>query len=138
MPHRIQVVRTADFLRFGGNGKVDLAETRRTLINIAKVCVDLQIDCALLDIREMRSDMTPVDLYELATAFREMGFHKGHKLAILHRASGGERVEFFAMNPAARAEFFAACAKDAGFQVKAFEDYEGAMEWFGTSLPIAE
>jgi hypothetical protein len=138
MPHSVEVVRTSDFVRFGGNKKVDLVQTRRSLMNIAKLCVDLSIDCALLDIREMSSDLTPVDLYELATAFPEMGFHKGHKLAILHRASGGERVEFFAMNPAARAEFFAACAADAGWQVKAFDDYEEAMDWFAIALPVAE
>jgi hypothetical protein len=64
------------------------------------------------------------DLYQLALAFKEMGFRKSHRLGILHRYRAGERAEFFAL-----------CAGDLGWNVRAFEEYEEAMEWFGVALP---
>ena len=39
--------------------------------------------------------------------------------------------KFFALNPGERAEFFAMCASDQGWNVKAFEEFEHAMEWLG-------
>jgi hypothetical protein len=138
MPYSLHIIRTNDFLRFGGDkNHVDLAETRRVLSAIAKHCIERSINCALLDVREMKGDLTPLDMYELALAFREMGFRRQHRLAILHRSSAGARVEFFGMRPGALAEFFALCASDAGWNVRAFDDYGAAIEWFETALPAA-
>jgi hypothetical protein len=138
MPYSIQVIHTDDFLRFAGNKKdVDLAETHRVLSAIARQCIDRGIDCALLDVRQMTGDLSPTDMYQLALAFHEMGFHKHHRLAILHRSAAGQRVEFFGMRPGALAEFFALCASQEGWNVRAFDKYEEAIEWFGAALPIA-
>jgi hypothetical protein len=48
-----------------------------------------------------------------------MGFKENNKLAVLHRFHSGER-----------AQFFADCAGDRGWNVRAFERFEDAMDWF--------
>jgi hypothetical protein len=135
MPYNLQIIRASDFVRLNGKGEYDQAETRLALTGIAKACVTSGIDCALLDTREARSDMQLNDLYELVLAFKEMGFQKNHRLAILHRSRSGARVEFFSLAPGELAKFFAMCATERGWNVKAFDDYEQAMQWLGATTP---
>jgi hypothetical protein len=136
MSFSLQIIRTSDFIRLNGKGGYDQEETRAVLTSIATACVLGNIQCALLDVREARSDMQMHDLYQLALAFKEMGFKKNHRLAILHRSREGVRVEFFAMAPGEQAEFFAMCASESGWNVKAFDNFEKAMEWLGAALPL--
>lgn len=126
MPFNLHIIRTSDFVRLNGKGGFDLEATRQVLSNLAKTCVERGIDCALLDVRNAQgSQLKLSDLYQLALTFKEMGFRKSHRLAILHRYRAGERAEFFAM-----------CAADQGWNVRAFEEYEEAMDWFATVLPV--
>jgi hypothetical protein len=125
MKYNLHVIRTADFVRLDARGNPDLAETRRALEVVAKACIDRGANAALLDVRDARSDLRLVDLYGLVTAFPAMGFRREHRLAILHRYSGAERAEFFAM-----------CAAERGWHVRAFDNYEEATEWFGTEIPV--
>ena len=136
MPYNLQIIRVADFLRLNTKGEYDHVQTHRALSNIAAACVKSGIDCALIDIRDARSDMRLDDLYQLALAFKNMGFQRNHRLAILYRTFSGERVDFFTMRQSERAEFFAMCASEGGWNVRAFEDYEHAMEWLSTALPV--
>src|SRR5579872_6045479 len=131
MPLNLQIIRTSDFIRHNSQGEYDQEETRAVLCKVAKACIESGIDCALIDVRDARSDMKLDDVYELVLSFKEMGFQKKHRLAILYRSSGSEHVEFFAMRPGERAEFFARCAAEKGWNVRAFDDYGQAMEWFG-------
>jgi hypothetical protein len=135
MPYNLQIIRASDFVRLNGKGEYDQQETRLALTGIAKACVSGGINCALIDTREARSDMSLNDLYELVLAFEEMGFQKDHRLAILHRARSGARVEFFALAPGELAKFFAMRASERGWNVKAFDDYEQAMQWLGATSP---
>ena len=73
---------------------------------------------ALLDVRDLYSSATLNDLYMLAHAFHEMGFRQDHRLAVLHRYNSAERADFFAM-----------CAQDRGFDVGAFDNFEDAIDW---------
>lgn len=124
MPINLQIIRTSDFVRMNSNGEFDFQATRNMLSSIAKTCVERGIDCALIDLRHASTSMTAADLYQLALTFREMGFHKHHRLAVLHRYREGERAEFFSM-----------LALDQGWKVRAFDEYEEAMDWFGVALP---
>jgi hypothetical protein len=78
---------------------------------------------ALLDVRDMHGELSATELHELARAFAQTGFRKTDCLAVLHRYSGR------------KAEIFAAFAEDRGMNVRAFDNYEDAMEWFSTALP---
>jgi hypothetical protein len=136
MPFNLQIIRTSDFFRLNTKGEYDLEQTRRILTKIAKSCVDSGIDCALVDVREARSEMELNDLYHLALVFREMGFRKHHRLAILYCPRSAGRLKFFSMRPGERAKFFALCASEGGWNVQAFDDYGKAMEWFASSSPV--
>jgi hypothetical protein len=136
MPFNLQIIRTSDFIRLNAKGEYDSAASRAVLSKLAKAIVEKGIDSALIDVRDARSDMRLNDVYELAMAFKEMGFQKRHRLAILYRSTAGEHLEFFAMRPGERAQFFAMCASEEGLNVRAFDDYAQAMEWFAAALPV--
>jgi len=124
MPQNLQIVRPSDFVCLDAQGKPDLAASERALSAVAKACVDRGIDCALLDVRNVQSNLGLVDLYQLVKAFDAMGFQPNHRLAVLHRYSGGEGAEFFAI-----------CASMRGWNVRAFDNFEEAIEWFSVSQP---
>ncbi|HQY89430.1 MAG TPA: hypothetical protein PK402_12330 [Tepidisphaeraceae bacterium] len=94
---------------------------------LARACLERNMSCALLDIRTLEKSLTLAEVYQLSRAFPEMGFTHRHRLAILHRYTGGENAQMFAM--------FAA---DNGWNVRAFDSYEDAIEWFSTNIPIEE
>jgi hypothetical protein len=127
MNYKLHVIRTADFVRLDARGNPDLLETRRALEGVAKACVDRGANAALLDVRDVYSTLKLVDMYHLVTAFHAMGFRREHRLAILHRYSGSERAEFFAL-----------CAAERGWHVRSFDNYEEALEWFGTEIPVLQ
>jgi hypothetical protein len=135
MPLNMQVIQTSDFIRQNSEGEYDQQQSLEVLKGVAQVCVERGINCALLDVRDARSDMKMDDVYQLAQAFKEVGFQKKQRLAMLYRASGPERVEFFGVQPGERAKLFAMCASDDGWNVRAFDDYGKAIEWFAEASP---
>jgi hypothetical protein len=127
MPCKLQIVKTSDFLRLNPQGQLDLKQSHDVLAGLAKACIDHSVDCALLDVRDMKSSLKLQDLHALAKAFQEMGFREHHRLAVLHCYNDRERAELFAM--------FAA---DRGSNVRTFEEYEEAIEWFTTTETVAD
>ena len=124
MAYNLHIVKTTDFIRVDASGKTDFERSYKVLAGVARACVERGIDHALLDIRDLEGQLTTTELYSLARAFHEMGFRKNHRLAVLHRYR------------ADRAELFATFAADHGWDVRGFENYEEAMEWFSTALPL--
>ena len=117
----VHVVKASDFVRLDARGRLDLAESHRVLSDVARECVERGIGAALLDVRDLYTDLKLTDVYQLARAFHDMGFRTTDRLAVLHRYNSAEKAEFFAM-----------CAADRGFDVRAFEDFEAAVEWFSS------
>ena len=127
MPYSLHVVKTSDFIKLDGQGHLDVQKSHDVLAGLAKACVDQGVHCALLDVRDVTSALKLTDLLTLAKAFREMGFRDKDRLGVLHRYGGGERAELFAM-----------FASDRGWYVQAFDDYEAAINWFGSEFPIEQ
>ena len=125
MAYNLRVVKTSDFIRYDGRGQTDRVRSRRILERIAKACVDSEMNCALLDVRDLHSHLELKDLYSLINAFKDMGFRREHRLAILHSYRGTHKADFFAM-----------CASARGWNVRAFDSFEDAMEWFATEQEI--
>jgi len=119
MPCSLQIVKTRDFFKLNAQGQLDVRQSHDVLAGLAKSCIAHDIDCALLDVRDASGTLKISDLYALARAFPEMGFREAHRLALLHRYNAGERAEMFAM-----------FASDRGWNVRAFEEFEEAIEWF--------
>lgn len=124
MPTDLHIVRTNDFIRQNAHGEFDFATSLAELEMLAKACVSRGIHHALLDVRDMQGELSTTELYQLAKAFSTMGFGPGHCLAVLHRYFGK------------RAEIFATFAEERGMNVRAFVDFEEAINWFGTALPL--
>ncbi len=123
MAIELQIITAREFIRMGAHGQLDWDQSRAVLAKLAKTCMDRHIDRALLDVRDVRSDMTPAELAELVLVFRDVGFTDHQRLAILHRA-----------DPESKAHLFVMFAANRGWNVQGFDSFEDAVGW----LAIAE
>ena len=126
MPCSLHIVKTRDFVRLNADGHFDFEASKRVLANVARACLERGVDCVLIDIRDAERSLKIEELYRLAQAFQEVGFRHNQRLAVLHRYGAAERAEIFAMFAHAR-----------GWNVRAFDHYEEAIEWFtSAAVPV--
>jgi hypothetical protein len=125
MRYDLHIVKTADFLRVDADGRFHLARAQEALTWLARTCIMRDVSSALIDLRHAGTDLSFTDLHALAVSLGEMGFRREHRLAILHPFNGKS------------AEFFALCASQRGWQVRAFVDFEEAMWWLGERVCVA-
>ena len=127
MPHELAVIKAGDFIRCGGEGAIDLETSRHVLQSMAEALVARGVEKAILDIRKLRGNppVTYTELYHLAKAFKEAGFGPSHRLAVV---VSPERYD--------KAEFFAICASNRGWNAWAFDEFEEAFEWLIEAAPI--
>jgi hypothetical protein len=122
MPLELQVIKASDFIRLGPEGEFDLAMSKQVLAELASACHKRGIKRAMLDLRALHPKPTPVfspsDLAHLVNTFREIGFTREQKLALLYSA-----------DPHDRAKMFAFISKLRGWHVAAFGSFEEAMVW---------
>jgi len=122
MPLELQVIRASEFIRVGTHGQLDVAASKAVLAEIASACRRRGLDRALLDIRDVRPGpipvFTPQDLAALVDTFREIGFSQAQRLAVLYSADPHKRARLFAFLSTLR-----------GWCVRAFGDYEAALDW---------
>jgi hypothetical protein len=131
MPLELQIIRASEFIRVGTHGRLDLAASKTVLAELAGACRRRGVDRALLDIRDTRPGPTPVftpeDLAVLVDTFREIGFTQEQRLAVLYAADPHKRARLFAFLSTLR-----------GWSVRAFGDYEAALDWLALSGGDAE
>ena len=139
MPLELQIIRASEFVRLGPENHLDMEESKKALVMIAKACRLRGINQAMLDLRHIpipeKPLFTPTQLAELVDTFQRTGFGKHQRLAILYRS-----------DPHHGARMFAFISKMRGCQVKAFHDFEAAITWLsemgeevkesGVSVPI--
>ena len=122
MPIELQIIRAQEFVRVGTKGKADLQASKEALAKLAAACLKRSINQALLDLREVhlgpKPVFTPKDLAVLVNTFPESGFTHQQRLALLYRS-----------DPHRRARMFAFLAILHGWNVRAFDDYEAALNW---------
>jgi hypothetical protein len=118
----LQIIRAREFIRLGPEGHFDLKASKAVLAELARACCKRGIPQALLDLRALHPGPKPVfspdDLVTLVNTFREVGFTRDDRLAVLYGS-----------DPHHRARLFAFIAKLRGWSVQAFDDYEGAVLW---------
>ena len=126
MPLELQVIRASEFIRVGTHGQLDLPASKAVLAELAGACRRRGVDRALLDIRDVRPGPVPVfspqDLAELVDTFRQIGFTQEQRLAVLYSADPHKRARMFAFLGTLR-----------GWCVRAFGDYEAALDWLALS-----
>ncbi len=118
MPVELEIIRAAEFIRFGGQGQFDLVASCAALAALAEACKMRGINRALIDGRNARAELSANELAALVNVFCDIGFCKDLRLAILHAA---ERYQ--------RARLFAFISRMKGWNVRAFGDFEQAMYW---------
>ena len=118
MPSDIRVIHAHEFLRATADGRLDLEESKRALVEIASASPPSEHYDVLVDTRSAHSEMTVTDLLELASQLHKVRKSFARKTAIVVPR---DRLE--------HAEFFATCAEDRGFEVSAFTSLGDAMTW---------
>jgi hypothetical protein len=116
------VININEFLKIKPSGEFDREETLNILKNLSELIASSDDSKILLDIREAFPSipLTIFDVYEFVDELVRSRTTFHNKIAILTR----EDFQFD------NAKFFEMCAKNRGFKVKAFTDFEAAIEWF--------
>jgi sulfatase modifying factor 1 len=122
MPMELQIIRAHEFIRLGAHGHIDMKASKAVLAELAAACCKRGINQALLDLRALHPGPKPVfslnDLAVLVGTFREIGFTRKQRLAVLYLS-----------DPHHRARMFAFFAKMRGWRVQAFNGFEEAVLW---------
>lgn len=131
MPIELQIIRAHEFIRVGAQGKVDVAGSKEVLAELAAACRKRGVHRAMLDLRALRPGPKPVfstnDLVAVVKTFRDIGFTRADKLAVLYFS-----------DPHHRAREFAFISRWRGWNVRAFETFEEAFAWLAlTDSPKA-
>ena len=129
MPQELQIIRASEFIRFGAHGHFDLAASKAALAELAGVCRKRGIAHAMMDLRALHPGPKPVfspaDLAELVSTFREVGFTRQERLAILYGS-----------DPHHLARLFAFLSTMHGWAVRAFGDFEKALLWLSSGQEL--
>lgn len=121
-----KIINAKDFIKAHPTGKPDLEQSKKVLIELAAIAeppADYEI---LLDIREARGNLTFCEVFQFV---EELGRHRAafrNKIAVLARPDG----QFD------KACFMELCAKNRGFRVGAFTEFEETIEWLNEPTKI--
>jgi hypothetical protein len=122
MPLELQIIRASEFVRLGARGHLNFQASKDALQELAHACRKRGVDRALLDLRELpvppKPLFTPSELASLVETFREAGFARHQRLAVLYRS-----------DPHHGARLFAFIGRIRGWQVRAFAEFEEALFW---------
>ena len=128
MKANYKIISAQDFIKAKPSGELDLEQSKKVLIELAAIAeppADYEI---LLDAREAYGNLTYVDVYQLVEVLGEHRSSFRNKIALLSR----EDRQFD------NAKFMELCAKNRGFQVGAFNDFEKAIDWLTTCRDIKQ
>jgi len=118
----LHVIRANEFIRLDVRARLDFEASKRALRGLAFACHKRGIDRAVLDLRAVpipgKPQFTPTQLALLVTTFKQAGFTRQQRLAILYHEDvhGGIRT-------------FAFVNRLRGLQVRPFTEFEEALKW---------
>jgi len=122
MPTELQIIRASEFVRLDPHRHLDFATSKEALRVLAVACRLRGIDRAMLDLRALpipaKRLFTTAELAALVDTFREAGFTRQHRLAVLYQR-----------DPHGGARMFAFIGFMRGWQVRAFSEFEPAFVW---------
>ena len=122
MPLDLQIIRASEFVRLGARDHMDFEASKEALRELARACHKRGVERAILDLRDLpippKPIFTPTEVAALVESFREAGFSREQRLAVLYRADPHHGVRLFAFIGAMR-----------GWNVQAFSDFEKALNW---------
>lgn len=122
MPTELQIIRASEFIRLDPRGHLDFQTSKEALRALAVACRLRAIHRAMLDLRTLpvpaKRLFAPSELAALVDTFREVGFARDQRLAVLYRS-----------DPHGGARLFAFISIMRGWQVRAFAEFEEAFLW---------
>ena len=122
MPTELQIIRANEFVCLDPRRHLDFEASKEALQVLAVACRLRGIERAMLDLRALPIPaarlFTTAELAALVGTFREAGFTRDDRLAVLYRR-----------DPHGGARMFAFIALMRGWQVRAFADFEQAFVW---------
>jgi hypothetical protein len=118
MATNVTVIHAQEFIRARPDGQLDMAESRKLLMEIAAASAPLGEHKILVDTRRARVTMSIADLWYLTAELSNFGKAFLRKTAVICPL---ERFD--------QAGFFALCAQNRGYPINAFTSFEDAIEW---------
>ena len=118
MPTNVKIIHARDFIRATPGGVLDLQASERLLLDIVDASGQVPDVDVLLDTRKTMTVLSISDLWGLAQKVSTAGAKSLRRTAVLCPA---ERFD--------HARFFSLCGERHGLDIRAFLDYEHAMEW---------
>lgn len=122
MPVSLHVIHAGEFIRIDADEHLDLKASKEVLQGLAQACRKRGLDHAMLDLRGLpvlsKPYFTTTELAALAGAFREAGFSRRQRLAVLYRQDVYGGIRNFT--------FF---SRMRGLRVQAFQEFESALHW---------
>jgi len=125
---KLQIIKAGDFIKSTPTGDLDMNASRQGLAQIAATGTDLQEYTILIDLRDVKSQLSTTQIYVLASELVGYGKTFRRKTAVLARAD-----EDFG-----QATFFEDAAQNRGFRVKAFTVFEDAITWLSSITELRE
>ena len=118
MATNIRIISARDFIKATPEGQFDFESSKEFLISVASVSSALNDHEILIDTRKTDCELSSSELWHLAAELDERRRSFSGRTAVLCPA---ERFD--------QAGFFALCAHNRGFRVKAFASFEEAIGW---------
>jgi hypothetical protein len=112
------VIEARDFVRATPEGHADMEKAEQLLEDVARAGAGLEDFHVLVDTRRSTGELSANELWSLAQKLAQYRHAFGRKTAILCPLDRFDHSRFFAL-----------CAENRGFDVRAFVSYEEAMEW---------
>ena len=122
MALEFHIITSQEFFRLGAHGEMDWVKTLAVLSTLAKAFLERGTDLALLDVRDTQTDLSEQQIESLVHVLQQVGLREHHRVAILHRTK-----------PRPLAAIFVDVAREHGFDVAEFVNYEKAVEWLSQS-----
>ena len=122
MPLEMRIFTSHEFFQLGTHGELDWARSLTVLSTLVRGFMERGTDLAIVDVRDARNNLTDDQIDGLVQVLEQVGLQPHHRVAILNR----RRAE-------PRAPMFVAAARELGFDIAEFIDYEDAVEWLSRS-----
>lgn len=124
MPTNIRVIHARDFILATPEGQLDREGTRKLLMEVASASASSAEYEILVDLRKAELEMSATDLWYLVAELGNFRKAFSRKTAVLCPHARFDRAEFFAL-----------CAQNRGFQIRAFTSFENAVKWLVAKGP---
>jgi len=118
MPTNVRIIHASDFIRARPEGPAQLEDAEQLLRDIVAAGAGLEDYEVLVDTRRVTGSLSATDLWTLAEKLAKFRENFAHRTAILCPLEKFDHSRFFAL-----------CAENRGFNIRAFTSYEEAMEW---------